>query len=50
VLDALPLKRCRLLINLYAKVYNFMLCYQCATPLLSAGNVSPDEGMRLFAS
>ena len=35
MLDAISSERCTLLINLYAKVHNFMLCCLGETPLLA---------------
>jgi hypothetical protein len=46
VLDAISYERCTLLINLYAKVHNFMLCCPCEPPPpCHASNVSTDEGI-----
>jgi len=45
MLGPVSFNSCRLLINLYAKVYNFMIGGLCKTTLASVGNVSPDEGI-----
>jgi hypothetical protein len=45
VLGPVSFNSCRLLINLYAKVHNFMIGGLCKTTLASVGNVSPDEGI-----